>query len=179
MQYSLVFCALVSLFLTEFSVAVVFKMTNVVCESYNETWFIFQTCRLKAVGRDKVVFNMRGTILQPASHIQTHIKIFKRENGYKPWLIDIKLDTCRHMRTSYDPVAKIIFGLFQQFSNINHTCPYVGPQILQGFYLKPELLGLPFPGGQYLLALRWYFDKKLQFDTNVTFLFVEDFIVPK
>ncbi|XP_017006336.2 uncharacterized protein [Drosophila takahashii] len=176
MRFHLVICFLLGLFLTKFSVALIFKMTNVMCETYNKTWFEFHHCRLKAVSRDRVVFNMNGTILHPASNIQTKIKIYKRENGLKPWLVDVKIETCRFMRTRYDPVAKIVFGLFQQFSNINHTCPYVGPQVLEGFYLKPELLGLPFPTGQYLLALRWYFDKRLQFDTNVSFLFVEDHV---
>nr|XP_036672320.1 uncharacterized protein LOC108012280 [Drosophila suzukii] len=156
------------------TVAVIFKMTNVVCESYNKTWFEFHDCRLKAVSRDRILFNMNGTIWHPAFNIQTHIKLYKRENGYKPWLIDTKMETCRFFRTNYDPIGRIVFGLFQEFSNINHTCPYVGPQILKGFYLKPELLHLPFPTGQYLLALRWFFDKKLQFDTNVSFLFEED-----
>ncbi|XP_017006335.2 uncharacterized protein [Drosophila takahashii] len=175
MRINLVLCALLVVFFANFTVALVFKMTNAVCESYNKSWFEFHTCRLKAQSRDRVVFNMNGTILHPANIIHTHMKIYKRESGFKPWLIDSKIDTCRFMRTNYDPVGKIVFGLFQQFSNINHTCPYVGPQVLQGFYLKPELLYLPFPTGQYLLAIRWFFDRKLQFDTNVSFIFEEDF----
>ncbi|XP_017065710.1 uncharacterized protein LOC108104270 [Drosophila eugracilis] len=155
--------------------AVNFKMTNVVCESYNRSWFVFHNCRLKAISRDKVIFNANATVLHPANSIQIHGKVYKRENGFKPWLIDTKIDACRFMRGKYNPVAKIVYSLFQTFSNINHTCPYVGPQIVQGFYLKPELLLLPFPTGQYMLALRWFFDQKLQFDTNVSFLFEEDF----
>ncbi|KAH8364487.1 hypothetical protein KR084_007296, partial [Drosophila pseudotakahashii] len=155
--------------------AIVFKFTNFVCESYNKSWVEFHNCRLKAVSRDKVVLNMNQYILHPAFDIQTQIKVYKRANGYKPWVMGTKIDWCRFMRINYDPVAKIVVSLFQPFSNINHTCPYVGPQILQGFYLKPELLLLPFPTGQYLLAIRWYFHKKLQFDTNVSFFFEEDF----
>ncbi|XP_017065708.1 uncharacterized protein LOC108104269 [Drosophila eugracilis] len=171
-------------------------MTNVVCESYNSSWFVFHNCRLKAVGRDKVVLNINETILYPVNNAQAHLKMYKRENGFKPWLLDTTVDACRFMRRQYNPVAKIVYSLFQPFTNINHTCPFVvsyhsfnieiinnnvkyvfykGPQILEGFYLKPELLLLPFPTGQYMLALRWFFDKKLQFDTNVSFLFVEDF----
>ncbi|XP_017065684.1 uncharacterized protein LOC108104245 [Drosophila eugracilis] len=157
------------------NVAVVFKMTNFECASYNKSWFVFHNYRLKALSRDKVILNMNGTILQPAYRIQAHFKIYKRENGFKPWLLDSKIDACRFMRRKYDHFVKIVYSLFEPFSNINHTCPYVGPQIVEGFYLKPELLLLPFPTGQYMLAIRWYFDKKLQFDTNVSFLFVEDF----
>ncbi|XP_017065682.1 uncharacterized protein LOC108104243 [Drosophila eugracilis] len=155
--------------------AVVFKMTNVVCESYNSSWYVFHNCRLKAVGRDKVVLNINETILYPVNNAQVHLKMYKRENGFKPWLLDTKIDACRFLRRRYDPFAKIVYSLFQPFTNMNHTCPYVGTQIIKGFYLKPELLLLPFPTGQYMLAIRWFFDKKLQADTNVSFLFVEDF----
>ncbi|XP_017065711.1 uncharacterized protein LOC108104271 [Drosophila eugracilis] len=133
--------------------AVVFKMTNFVCESYNKSWFEFHNCRLKAISRDKVILNMNGTVLHPVYSVQTHGKIYKRESGFKPWLLDTKVDACRFMRRRYDPFAKIVYSLFQPFTNINHTCPFVGPQILEGFYLKPELLLLPFPTGQYMLAI--------------------------
>ncbi|EDW31756.1 GL10784 [Drosophila persimilis] len=79
-----------------FQDAVVFKYTNFVCESYNQSWFVFHNYRLKA-----------------------------------------------------------------------------GPQIVEDFYLRPELLRIPMPTGDYLLALQWNIDKKINFDTNVSFTFVE------
>ncbi|KAH8293039.1 hypothetical protein KR054_010554 [Drosophila jambulina] len=154
--------------------AVIFKFSNFVCESYNQSWFQFHECRLKAVSREKVVLNVNGTILHSVNNIETEGKMFKRASGFKPWVMASRVDACRFMRKNYDPVAKLIFGLFKEFTNINHTCPYVGSQIVKGFYLRPELLLLPFPSGEYMLSLRWFFDQKLQFDTNVTFLFVED-----
>ncbi|XP_017065685.1 uncharacterized protein LOC108104247 [Drosophila eugracilis] len=175
MRFNVVVCAFAGLFLAEFSLAVVFKMTNFVCQSYNKSWFVFNNCRLKAISRDKVILNMNGTVLHPVHNVQTYAKIFKRENGFKPWLVDIKIDACRFMRGQYHPVAKIVYSLFQPFTNINHTCPYMGTQIIQGFYPKPELLLVPYPTGQYMLALRWFFNKQLQADTNVSYLFVEDF----
>ncbi|KAH8344282.1 hypothetical protein KR084_012744, partial [Drosophila pseudotakahashii] len=159
-----------------FKDAVVFKFTNFACESYNTSWFVFHNCRLKAVARDKVLLNLNGTILHPANDIHIHGHILKKFNGYKPWLFNEDVDACRYLRRPYVPVVAIVYGLFKEFSNINHTCPYMGPQILKDFYLRPELLRLPFPTGDYLLALRWHFDKKLQFDTNISFTFVEDFL---
>ncbi|XP_020810705.1 uncharacterized protein LOC110186008 [Drosophila serrata] len=174
MRCKLICCAFVGLLLLNFSNAIVFKFSNFVCESYNKSWFLFHECRLKAVSREKVVLNMNGTLLHPVYNVLTKGKMFKRESGFKPWLLETKVDACRFMRKNYDPIAKIVYGFFKEFTNINHTCPFVGPQIVKGFYLKPELLALPFPTGEYLLSLRWLFDQKLQFDTNVSFLFVED-----
>ncbi|KAH8366850.1 hypothetical protein KR200_009139, partial [Drosophila serrata] len=154
--------------------AVIFKFSNVVCESYNKSWFLFHECRLKAIAREKVILNINGTVLHPVYNVLTKGKMFKRESGFKPWLMDSEIDSCRFMRKNYNPVAKIVFGLLKEFTNINHTCPFVGPQIVRGFYLRPELLLLPFPSGEFMLSLRWFFNQKLQFDTNVSFLFVED-----
>ncbi|KAH8313598.1 hypothetical protein KR067_008613, partial [Drosophila pandora] len=169
---------------------VVFKFTNLVCMSYNESWFVFHYCQLKAVSRDKVVLYANGTILHPASFISIHGKVFKKESGYKPWLLESKLDACRFLKRSYDPFAKIVYGFFKDFTNMNHTCPYVvscekdaikkyfnilyffqGLQYVRGVYLRPELLKLPFPSGDYMLGMRWYFHKNLICDTNVSFTF--------
>ncbi|KAH8248704.1 hypothetical protein KR032_002377, partial [Drosophila birchii] len=173
--------------------AVVFRFTNYACKSYNESWFKFNHCRLKAISRERVVLNLNGTILHEAHNIHARFKMYKKANGYKPWLWDIDIDVCRFLRKSYDPFVKLVFGLFKEFSNFNHSCPYVvslnipffrrsqklyiyfqGLQIIKGFYLKPELLHLPLPTGEYMLVMRWIFDKKLQFDTNASFMFVED-----
>ncbi|KAH8243001.1 hypothetical protein KR032_003556 [Drosophila birchii] len=159
---------------TVFQYAVIFKFSNVACESYNESWFQYHECRLKAISREKVILNINGTVLHSVNNVFVDGNLFKRESGYKPWLLKSRVDCCRFMRKNYNPVAKIVFGLFKEFTNINHTCPFVGPQILRGFYLKPELLLLPFPSGEFMLSLRWFFDQKLQFDTNVSFVFVED-----
>ncbi|EDW23826.1 GL20603 [Drosophila persimilis] len=116
---------------------------------------------------------MNGTVLHPVNNISIHVRMLKKANGYKPWLFDIYFDGCQYFFKRNQPVVNIIYGLFKEFTNINHSCPY-GPQIIKDFYLRPELLRLPFPTGDYLLALQWYFDKRPQADTNVSFTFVED-----
>lgn len=158
---------------------------------------MFHNCRLKAVSREKVLLNFNGTVLHPANNIIVHVKLFKKANGFKPWLLDVKLDACRFVRTNFHPFVRIIFDLFKDFSTINHTCPYVvsilklitqhliwyhnialpqGLQVVKDFYLRPEKLKLPFPSGDYLLSLIWIFDKRPQFDTNVSFVYAEDLI---
>ncbi|KAH8313380.1 hypothetical protein KR067_005007, partial [Drosophila pandora] len=156
-----------------FKEAVVFRFTNAVCMSYNESVFIYHHCRLKAVSRNKVVWNVNGTIPHPVNKVSVHLKVFKRANGYKPWLVDSKIDVCRFLKSNYDPVGKLVFNLFKEFSNFDHPCP-LGLQYIMGFYLRPELLILPIPSGDYMLMLRWFLNNKLTFDTNVSFVFTED-----
>ncbi|XP_034650048.1 uncharacterized protein LOC117889734 [Drosophila subobscura] len=183
MQSKLIFGALFGIFLTStfdhnssHQDAIIFRMTNAVCESYNQSWFVFHTCRLKALSRSKVVFNMNGTILHPVNDITIRVRVFKRASGYKPWLFNIYFDACQYLRKPNVPFVKLVYGLFKEFSNINHSCPYVGLQIIKGFYPKTELFPLPFPSGDYMLTGQWYFDKKPQFDTNISFAFVEDLL---
>ncbi|KAH8293764.1 hypothetical protein KR054_004041, partial [Drosophila jambulina] len=151
-----------------------FRFSNLVCESYNATTFVFHQCRLKAVSRDRVDMNVNGTILSSINDVTLHIRVFKRENGFKPWLFNFKFDGCRFMRKNYVGIAKLMFNILKDFSNLNHTCPYVGPLIVQGFYLRPELLLLPIPTGEYMIAVRWFYNDMLQCDINMTFVYVED-----
>ncbi|KAH8248705.1 hypothetical protein KR032_002376, partial [Drosophila birchii] len=154
--------------------AVYFRFTNYVCKSYNESWFRFNNCRLKAISREKVVLNLNATVLHSVNNVHVKLKMYKRANGFKPWLIDLNIDICRYLRKAYNPFVKLVYSFVKEFSNLNHTCPYIGAILVQGLYLKPELLILPFPTGEYLLTMRWSFDQRLQFDNNATFMFIED-----
>ncbi|KAH8285219.1 hypothetical protein KR054_006375, partial [Drosophila jambulina] len=154
--------------------AVLFRFTNLVCVSYNKSWFVYSTCRLKAVSRDRVTMNAIGTIMQRVDNFQLHYQVLKKASGIKPWILEGKIDVCRFLRRNYNPFARLIFDLFKEFTNFNSTCPLIGPQIVKGFYLRPELLVLPLPTGEYMLSIRWFIDQRLTFDTNVSFVFVED-----
>lgn len=58
--------------------------------------------------------------------------------------------------------------------NQNLNTYFQGLQAVEGVYLRPELLMLPFPTGDYMISMRWYFHNKLICDTNVSFQFIED-----
>ncbi|KRF97925.1 uncharacterized protein Dwil_GK28303 [Drosophila willistoni] len=133
-------------------------------------------CRLRAISREKTVANINITVHYPANHIFVRLQVLKKANGYKPWIIDSTIDACAFMRKPNEPVAKIIFGLIKDKSTINHTCPFVGLQQVKDFYLKPELMPLPFPTGEYALFLTWIFSGKPQVITNIYFTYTEDLI---
>ncbi|KAH8373703.1 hypothetical protein KR093_000350, partial [Drosophila rubida] len=151
--------------------ATIFKFTNAICESYNKSWFVIHTCRIKAVNRSTNTLNINGTVLHPANDIGIQVQVFKKANGYKPWLFNFNLDACRFMKRKYHPFAKVVFNLFQEFSNLNHSCPYMA---IEGFYLRSTYLPNPIPSGDYMLSLKWSFDKRPQFVINIYFVFMED-----
>ncbi|XP_030080959.1 uncharacterized protein LOC111593961 [Drosophila hydei] len=155
--------------------AVQFKFTNFVCETINKSWVNITQCKLQAVSRNETYLNFNVTLLQPVNKdVLVEGQIFKRENGYKPWLYKASLDGCRFVRKPYNPIAIIVYKIFKTYSNINHTCPYEGYVLVQKLNLKFEYLPHAIPTGDYLLKLDWLIEKKLQLRTNVFFKFVED-----
>ncbi|XP_062137206.1 uncharacterized protein LOC133846318 [Drosophila sulfurigaster albostrigata] len=116
------------------------------------------------------------TAFQPVTNCWIEFQMFKRENGYKPWLMKSSWDACRFLKKAYNPFAIIIYRQFKDFSNLNHSCPYVGDVILEGFYLQPELLGLVLPTGDYLATTTWFIDKKKLLMINGYFKFTEDLL---
>lgn len=105
----------------------VFKMTNAICESYNQSWVTIATCRLRAVQRNKTVLNVDLTLLQPVKSITMRLQVLRKANGYKPWIIDTTFDACNFLRSKNknNLIAKLILGIFQDFSTFNHSCPYM------------------------------------------------------
>ncbi|XP_016956428.1 uncharacterized protein LOC108028921 [Drosophila biarmipes] len=148
------------------------KMTNAVCKTYNKSWVDIHYCRLKAYSRNKTSLHINATFLEPANNIFIHSKMMKKANGYKPFLFDYTFDACEFMRRRNQPFAKMIWNLIRNVSTVNHTCPYVGLQVVSDFY-RIEF-PVSFPTGGYLLLIDWIFDGKSQYATNVYFTFVED-----
>lgn len=112
-----------------------FKMTNAVCKSYNESCVTIETCRLKAISRNVTTFNFNATFIHPAYDIKLQGEIFKKANGYKPWLYKAEIDVCKFIKRAYHPVAIIVFKLFKDFSNFNHSCPYIASTNNLIFYI--------------------------------------------
>jgi len=102
----------------------VFKMTNVVCTNLNESWINVTECRLRAINRNKTILNIYVNILHPVNNCGIEGQLFQKANGYKPWLYKVSIDACRFIKKPYNPFAVLVFNLFKDFSNFNHTCPY-------------------------------------------------------
>ncbi|KRF98646.1 uncharacterized protein Dwil_GK28223 [Drosophila willistoni] len=100
------------------------KFTNYKCENVNTSIVQVHQCRLKAVKRDIVTLHFNATLLESAQKIRTEVALFKKANGYKPWLYKIDVDVCRFFRKAYNPIAIALVGDALRFSNINHSCPY-------------------------------------------------------
>lgn len=104
------------------------KFTNFVCESFNESWVTIKECRLRAVSRNKTTLTTFVFVTEPAYDIFVRIRVLKKANGYKPWIMDYLIDGCKFMRQRHHPFGKILWNFVKDVSTINHSCPYVVSQ---------------------------------------------------
>lgn len=99
------------------------KMTNTVCESYNKTIVVFTECRLKAISRNKTTLTVLVNLTR-IYDMKIRFQLFKKENGYKPWLMDYRTDLCKLMLKINHPVAKLLLDLLKDTLSFNHPCPF-------------------------------------------------------
>ncbi|ALC39839.1 maker535 [Drosophila busckii] len=154
--------------------AVVFKFTNAVCKTSGST-IIIDECRIRAVNRARNTLNFQIKLLEKVTDILYNGQIFKKSNGFKPWLYKVSVDGCRFLDKPFNPVVIIMYRMFKDFSNFNHSCPYIDSITVNGFYLRSEKLrGLPIPTGEYMVNSTFTLNMKALLNLNIYFEFIED-----
>lgn len=102
----------------------VMKFTNAICVTYNESLAKVPMCRIRAVSRYKNTFNYIVTFLHTIQRIRSRFQLYKRENGYKPFLYDFTLDNCQFLRKPTNILAILLRNQFKNFSNFfDQKCP--------------------------------------------------------
>ncbi|EDV94747.1 GH17932 [Drosophila grimshawi] len=103
------------------------------------------------------------------------LQFFQKASGYQPWLYKFTIDVCRFFRKAYNPVAIMVYKVFKDFSNFNHTCPYKGELIIDGLYLRYDKIPVRWPAGNFMLQLKWGVDKQILLTEKFYFYVIEDF----
>lgn len=135
---------------------------------------VFHKCRLRAVSRNKTCMYLNGTILHPAYKIHTRLELFQKANGYKPWLVNTTVDVCRFVRKPFNPVAIAIAKLFIEFSNFNHTCPYLVCIYKWRNWKLAHFLQIGSTNRRWILSqiyipAAWYSNWRISFELNLAF----------
>nr|XP_036675508.1 uncharacterized protein LOC118878125 isoform X1 [Drosophila suzukii] len=139
-----------------------FEYTNIICTSLDTNFSTFDYCYIKPINRTYKYISFKAKLLKtPVTKIKLNFAWFKRVNGYRPFLYNITVDSCRFLKNpSSQPIAEFFYELFRSHSNMNHTCPYDHDIIvdkLSATFLNHKLTKvLPVPEGQYLMETHWY-----------------------
>ncbi|KAH8267492.1 hypothetical protein KR018_008081 [Drosophila ironensis] len=137
------------------------EFTNVICECYDKSFCEIELCQLKSVNRTYKYFSGRFNLRQStSSNIKINVALFKRFNGYKPFLYNVTVDMCKFMKNrKANPVANFVYESFANFSNFNHSCPFNHGILIEKLpieYVNHRLSQvLSFPEGDYAIEGSW------------------------
>ncbi|EDX09197.1 uncharacterized protein Dsimw501_GD13270, isoform A [Drosophila simulans] len=139
----------------------VVEFTNLHCESLDKDFALFEYCFLKSVNRTYKYVSIKVNLLRtPITKIKVRFGLYKRLNGYKPFLYNMTLDACRFLNSpNPNPVASYFYSWFKDYSNTNHSCPFDHDIVLDKMpyhslnYKLTKIL--PFPEGKYMLEGHW------------------------
>ncbi|XP_034654860.1 uncharacterized protein LOC117892618 [Drosophila subobscura] len=159
---SLVQLIVILCLITEFTCK--FEFTNIKCNCVDEAYCALDECYLKSINRTYKYLSIKVHLLKPPiTNVKVRMAMFKRYNGYKPFLYNITFDGCKVLKNrKYNPVANYFLGFFEARSNMNHSCPYDHDIIVDKLpanvvdYHATAIL--PFPEGNYLVESNWYVD---------------------
>ncbi|XP_073821315.1 uncharacterized protein [Musca autumnalis] len=87
---------------------------------------------------------------------EVNLALFKKVNGYKPFLYNTTIDFCMFMtnRNKFK-FAKIFQDILMEESNLNHTCPFDHNLIVDNLILDERKFAfLPLPRGDYMFMLK-------------------------
>ncbi|XP_070075850.1 uncharacterized protein [Drosophila takahashii] len=151
------------------------EFTNVKCTSSDVKFVNYEVCRLKSVNRTYKYVSVKSRLYKlPITNATINISLFKRLNGYKPFLYNVSVDACRFLQIQKsNPVVKYLFNLFLTHSNVkNPSCPfslsYVTVDKLTTNFLNNQFSKvLPVPEGDYLFVFKWFSDNIYRSSVNV------------
>ncbi|XP_020811039.1 uncharacterized protein LOC110186269 [Drosophila serrata] len=124
-----------------------FEFTNLKCSTFDEQFSDFEYCYIKSVNRSY-------------KYISINLILFKRFNGYRPFMYNITADACRFLRgLNLNPALKYFYRFVELYSNMNHTCPFdhdVQFEKIPADFVNDYMTRvLPFPHGDYMLEVSW------------------------
>ncbi|KAH8281789.1 hypothetical protein KR054_002950, partial [Drosophila jambulina] len=142
------------------------EFTNFVCTAMNKKFVDIDYCVLKAINRTYKYLSTKLTIYdKPITNAMVNFAVYKRANGYKPFLYNITVDACKFLKNQKsNPVVQYFFGFIKDITNANHSCPYYEDIIVEKLSLAivnhQVTAVLPVPEGEYLVNIDWTGNKK-------------------
>ncbi|XP_017037369.1 uncharacterized protein [Drosophila kikkawai] len=138
-----------------------FEFTNVECKSLDKNFADFEYCYIKSVNRSYKYLSLKANVFKkPITKLKVNGALFKRLNGYRPFMYNVTVDACRFMdNKNSNPVAGYFFDFIKLNSNINHSCPYTHDFIVDKLSIDEVnhriTNVLPFPEGAYMVETHW------------------------
>ncbi|XP_039487945.1 uncharacterized protein LOC120449509 isoform X2 [Drosophila santomea] len=122
------------------------EFTNAQCESLDKDFSLFEYCFLKSVNRSYKYVSLKVKLLKvPITKVKVKVALYKRANGYLPFLYNITIDACRFLKA---PNTNQIALYFYNHDLVLDKMSY------HSINTKVTKI-LPFPEGQYMIEMHW------------------------
>nr|XP_016935418.2 uncharacterized protein LOC108013925 [Drosophila suzukii] len=155
-----------------------FKFTNIKCICYEKSFCELKRCELKVLGRGVVGLFLHAQANQlPINTSSCVLTLFRRFNGYKPFLYNVTVDICSFLKNrKRHPFFNLVYDGIRNFSNINHTCPFNHDIIVHRMVLNDNMMvKVPVPNGFYKLKFNmktdgvWRGEVEVHVEVNLGF----------
>ncbi|XP_037941293.1 uncharacterized protein LOC119674238 [Teleopsis dalmanni] len=154
------------------------EFTNIVCKSLDKKTVEISYSYMKSINRSYKYISLRAKVHKlPITNLKINYALFKRANGYKPFLYNITVDACAFMKSHNNPVTTYIYNIIKEHTNLNRSCPLnhdIIVEKLDATFLEKKLMLLPFPSGQYAFNSIWIIDNISRVDFWLYFKIITD-----
>ncbi|XP_037717650.1 uncharacterized protein LOC119551998 [Drosophila subpulchrella] len=148
------------------------RFTNMLCESFNESYASFKNCKLNLLGRGRVGASLYVKLFQlPIDNSRINMAIYRRYNGFRPFLYNVSVDLCHLLeKNNFLSFEGLVINAIMTRSNLNHSCPYNHDIILDNLEFSDDFLKtLPLPQGVYKIQLRFASNKVWRAQVSILF----------
>ncbi|XP_062129817.1 uncharacterized protein LOC133841403 isoform X1 [Drosophila sulfurigaster albostrigata] len=135
-----------------------FEFNNAKCIIRNPEVLTFDYCYLRSVNRTYKYFSMKTKFLSlPVDNTWVSLKVYKRDNRHIFDRYNVTVDGCRFLRERNNALVNVLFGIFEEFSNLNHTCPFDHDILIEKLPVQHvnTLIKYIVPDGRYILNTTW------------------------
>ncbi|EDV49669.1 uncharacterized protein LOC6552159 [Drosophila erecta] len=130
------------------------KFKNIKCTCYEKSFCELKRCELKVLGRGSIGLYLHAQTHQlPIKSTTCIISLYRRFNGYRPFLYNITVDICSFLKNrKHHPFLDILYDGIRNFTNVNHSCPFNHDIIVNRMVLNDNMIAkVPVPNGFYKL----------------------------
>ncbi|XP_064540393.1 uncharacterized protein LOC135429845 isoform X2 [Drosophila montana] len=149
------------------------RFTNITCESKDLSTNSIEYCYVGHLDRLRNYISVRYKLAQPLQNgffFRFRLMI-RNNNSWQPFLYAIDIDLCRFWKSRYNAIAKLLYGLIEGHTNLNHTCPYTETFVTVDRVLNTDISkkirGLPLGKGHYAVFTSWSWKNATRAITNI------------
>ncbi|CAD7013427.1 unnamed protein product [Ceratitis capitata] len=135
------------------------RFTKLVCNS-THPMFYYEKCFIKPVNKTTTAVTVQLRLLETIHSAYGNITLILLSGRLNRVLYKFRnVDACAFLVKRRNPVLRLLFSLFEKFSNANHSCPYKDIFVVNQLTIgQIHIAGLPVMRGEYQLQTAWKFN---------------------